>query len=54
MPFFTDDEKIITTAFEIYTPLDNLGRCGIAYANICMDIMPTENRGSISNIKPTG
>ena len=54
IPFFTNDEKIIITAFEIYTPLDNLGRCGIAYANICLDIMPTENRGSISNIKPTG
>ena len=33
---------MITTAFENYSDLDSLGRCGVAYANICKDIMPTE------------
>ena len=43
-----------TTSFEVYSNLDSLGRCGVAYANIGMDIMPTEKRGSISNVKPSG
>lgn len=54
VPFFTETEKKNTEAFEEYSPLDDKGRCGIAAANICCDIMPTEERGSISNIKPTG
>lgn len=41
VPFFTDDE-MITEAFEYYSELDSLGRCGVAYANVCVDIMPTE------------
>ena len=43
-----------TTAFENYSDLDSLGRCGVAYANICRDIMPTEERGKIGMIKPSG
>lgn len=43
-----------TTAFENYSDLDSLGRCGVAYANICKDIMPTEERGKIGMIKPSG
>lgn len=43
-----------TEAFEEYSELDELGRCGIAYANICKEIMPTEKRGSISSVKPSG
>ncbi len=53
-PYFTDEEKRNTTAFEIYAPLDNLGRCGTAYANICVELMPTEPRGEIGQVKPTG
>lgn len=45
---------MITTAFENYSDLDSLGRCGVAYANICKDIMPTEERGKIGMIKPSG
>lgn len=41
-------------AFEIYSELDSLGRCGTAYANICMEIMPTEKREGIGQIKPSG
>ena len=52
-PFFTDSD-MTTTAFENYGDLDSLGRCGVAYANICKDIMPTEERGKIGMIKPSG
>lgn len=52
-PFFTDSD-MTTTAFENYSDLDSLGRCGVAYANICRDIMPTEERGKIGMIKPLG
>lgn len=43
-------------SFENYSQLDSLGRCGVAYANISKEIMPTEDeeRESISNITPTG
>lgn len=53
VPFFTDEE-ITVTAFELYSDLDSLGRCGVAYANICKEIMPTEERGNIGSIKPSG
>ena len=52
-PFFTDSDMTIT-AFENYSDLDSLGRCGVAYANICKEIMPTEKRGKIGMIKPSG
>lgn len=52
-PFFMESE-MVTEAFEYYSPLDELGRCGVAYANICIEVMPTEDRGSISSVKPTG
>ena len=52
-PFFNDDE-LTTQPFEIYSELDSLGRCGVAYANACWETMPTEERGSIGNIRPTG
>lgn len=53
IPFFTTDE-LVTSPFERYSPLDSKGRCGVAYANICRDIMPTEERGAIGMIKPSG
>lgn len=53
LPYFTDEE-LSTTAFELYSELDSLGRCGAGYANICKEIMPTEERGSIGMVKPTG
>ena len=53
VPYFTDEE-LSTTAFELYSELDSLGRCGACYANICKEIMPTEERGSIGMVKPTG
>lgn len=40
--------------YEYYSDLDNIGRCGTAYAVICKNIMPTEKRGKIGSVKPTG
>ena len=45
---------LTTTSFEKYSPLDSLGRCGVAYANVGKDMMPTEKRESISSVKPSG
>ena len=50
--FPAEDET--TNSFERYSPLDDLGRCGTAYANIGTDLMPTEERGSIGQVKPSG
>lgn len=52
-PTFTEDE-LVTESFETYSPLDSLGRCGVAYANVGLDTMPTEERGSIGQVKPSG
>jgi DNA-entry nuclease len=52
VPYFSDLSTL--EAFELYSPLDQLGRCGVAYANICREIMPTEPRGSIGMVKPSG
>jgi len=54
-PYFTE-EDYTTESFEEYSKLDDKGRCGVAYANICKEIMPPDGdqRGDISNIKPTG
>lgn len=50
------EEEYTTKSFEKYSKLDDLGRCGVAYANICKEIMPKkdEKRESISEIKPSG
>lgn len=53
VPFFTEEE-ITTEVFEDYSELDRLGRCGAAFANICQELMPTEERGQIGNIRPSG
>ena len=53
VPFFKAEE-LTTEAFETYSELDDLGRCGVAYANICDELQPTEKRGSISAVRPTG
>ena len=48
------DEKYFTTqSFENYSELDSLGRCGVAFANVGVDIMPTEERGTIGSVKPS-
>lgn len=52
-PYFTESD-LTTKSFEKYASLDSLGRCGVAYANVGIDIMPTEKRGSIGMVKPSG
>ncbi len=49
-----DAEDLTTEPFELYSELDYLGRCGVAYANICLEIMPTEPREEIGQVKPSG
>lgn len=53
-PFFTQEEKTNLDAFENYSELDELGRCGVAYANVCRELMPTKPREEIGDIRPTG
>ncbi len=43
-----------TTSFEHYNDLDSLGRCGVAFANVGLETMPAEDRGSIGQVKPSG
>lgn len=52
-PNFSEEEKQ-AVSFESYMSLDNLGRCGTAYACIGEDLMPTQERESISEVHPTG
>ena len=52
-PSFPEEDKN-TDAFEQYSELDILGRCGAAYANLGQELMPTEDRESISSVKPSG
>ncbi|MBR6530859.1 MAG: DNA/RNA non-specific endonuclease [Clostridia bacterium] len=47
-------ELLTTDSFETYAPLDKLGRCGTAFACVGRDLMPTEERGSIGQVKPSG
>jgi DNA-entry nuclease len=54
VPFFTEGEKAHIDSFESYSELDALGRCGVAFANISKEIMPTEERGEIGSVKPSG
>ena len=53
VPGFTA-EDLATEPFEQYSPLDKLGRCGTAYACISRELMPTEERESISSVTPSG
>ncbi len=53
VPGFTKEE-LTSKSYETYSPLDRLGRCGVAQACVGTDLMPTEERGSIGSVKPTG
>ena len=52
-PTFTEEDYTVES-YEFYSDLDSLGRCGYTMACVGVDIMPTEGRGSISSVKPTG
>lgn len=53
VPNFSEKD-MSTTSFEAYSDLDSLGRCQVAYSCLGTDIMPTEKRDSISDVKPSG
>lgn len=54
-PYFTPEElAAAVTSYESYAPLDELGRCGTCIVSVGQDLMPTEERGAIGMIKPTG
>lgn len=55
IPSFTEEDYSLGV-FENYSELDSLGRCRVAYANICKEIMPAkgEERQAIGMIKPSG
>lgn len=53
IPFFTEDE-IVSESFEKYGERDGLGRCTVCIACVGVDIMPTEERDSITHIDPSG
>ena len=53
LPLF-DEEDMTAVSYEFYSELDDLGRCGYTMACIGKDLMPTEDRESISQVKPTG
>ncbi len=52
-PYFTDYE-MINGSFEYYSQLDALGRCNVCIASVAPDLMPTEDRESISSVTPSG
>lgn len=55
VPFFTKEDLARGNAmFEEYSPKDALGRCGVAFARVGKDTMPTEDRGKIGMVKPSG
>lgn len=53
LPFYTEKD-LKTETFETYSPLDELGRCGVAFANLDSVLQPEGSRESISEIHPTG
>ena len=54
IPAFSEEDKKRTDAFETYSEFDSLGRCGQAYANICPELEPAEERGEIGQVRPSG
>lgn len=54
VPEFSESEKTYSESFEEYGKLDSLGRCTYAFSCIGKDLMPTEKRGSIGSVKPSG
>jgi DNA-entry nuclease len=53
-PYFSDEDKSRTDPFELYSELDSLKRCGVAYANVCPELMPNDAREGIGQVKPSG
>lgn len=53
IPDFSERD-LTMDSFEKYNALDALGRCGVAFANVGADLMPTEERGEIGQVRPSG
>lgn len=53
IPVFSEEKKN-ASPYEFYSKLDYLGRCGYAEAKLSIELMPTEERGQIGSVKPTG
>lgn len=53
VPSFTESD-LETDSFEEYSELDELGRCKEAFANVGKELMPTEKRGQIGEVRPSG
>ena len=53
VPFF-EESDLTTTSYEEYGELDYLNRCGEVSACVGVETMPTEERGSIGHVKPSG
>ena len=53
IPFFTENQLTLKS-YEYYSALDSLGRCGTTVACVGRDLMPTEDRESISHVYPSG
>ena len=53
VPFFAQEE-MTAEPFHEYWPLDDLGRCTGAYACVGPETLPTQKRGDISSVRPTG
>ena len=54
VPYYTEEELGLTDCFEKYSPLDELGRCGPAFALVGPETMPQEPRGQIGAVRPSG
>lgn len=53
-PAFTGEERAAAAGTEFYGELDALGRCTTTFAVVGVETMPTEERGSIGEVRPTG
>lgn len=53
IPYF-EESQMVEHEFECYSQLDFLGRCGVAFANISVELMPIGDRGEIGSVKPSG
>lgn len=53
VPWLTEDDYS-ENSFEIYSELDSLGRCGVAFACVGRDMMPEGEREPVGSIKPSG
>ena len=54
IPTFTKEQLENRVVYENYSELDSLGRCGVCEAVVGRETMPTEKRGEIGSVKPTG